>query len=220
MSRLAQYAHRKLLWLRTRFYKQRWPVWSLKRRMPPDVYFGSNQWVSWGESGLITEMRPGLLVSDRLSLVHVSVLIYRPWRSYHSRPVAAGSFRLTPTRLVPPLHLHYPLGCQEGARLDTYTVGLCVWYAPTWAVCVVGGIPEVSEQFALGDFLFCELLCHGGDALLLVQWEQRCVVVGLAQEFAQQPFTDTKHHSLIHLDTRLFSVLYVVNDHCLRMAVF
>ncbi len=45
-------------------------------------------------------MRPGLLVSDRLSLTLVSVLIYRPCRSYHSRPVVLAVvpriFRLTP----------------------------------------------------------------------------------------------------------------------------
>ena len=38
-------------------------------------------------------MRPGLLVSGRHSLPLVSVLIYRPCRSYRSRLAAAGSFR-------------------------------------------------------------------------------------------------------------------------------
>jgi hypothetical protein len=28
--------------LRTRSYAQRWPAWNLKRRMPPDAYFGLN----------------------------------------------------------------------------------------------------------------------------------------------------------------------------------
>ncbi len=35
--------------------------------MSLDVYFGLNQWVGWGKSDLITEIRPGLLVSDRHS---------------------------------------------------------------------------------------------------------------------------------------------------------
>jgi hypothetical protein len=40
-----------------------------------------------------TEMRPGLLVFDTHFLSFVSVLIYRRWRSYHSRLVVARSFR-------------------------------------------------------------------------------------------------------------------------------
>jgi hypothetical protein len=59
-------------------------------------FFGTNQWVGWDKSDLITEMRPGLIVSDRLSWPLVSVLIYRPWWSYLTRPEVAGSFRLTP----------------------------------------------------------------------------------------------------------------------------
>ena len=48
----------------------------------------------------------GLLVSGRHSLPLVSVLMYRPWRSYRSRLAAAGSFRLirsgATSALVPP----------------------------------------------------------------------------------------------------------------------
>ncbi len=52
-----------LLW--TLSFGQRWPTSSLRKRIPLDVSYGSSQWVDWFRSGLITEMRPGLLVSDR-----------------------------------------------------------------------------------------------------------------------------------------------------------
>jgi hypothetical protein len=64
------------------------------RRMPPDVYFGTNQRVGWRKSDLITEMSPGLLVSDRLSLSLVSVFIYRSCRSFHSRSVVNPGVRV------------------------------------------------------------------------------------------------------------------------------
>ncbi len=57
-------------------------------------------------SGLITEMRSGLIVSDRHFLSLVSVLLYRSWRSYHSRFAVTGSFRSirlgTTSARVPP----------------------------------------------------------------------------------------------------------------------
>jgi hypothetical protein len=76
------------------------PLWSFvssgtSSLVCPDKYSGLNQWVGWGKSGIITEMRPGLLVSDRDSLPLVSVLIYLPRWSYCSRFVVVGSFILT-----------------------------------------------------------------------------------------------------------------------------
>jgi hypothetical protein len=84
-----------LLLLRTRFYAQRWRTQNQKRRMPLGESFGISPCVGWGRSGLIAEMRPGLLVSGRHSLPLVLVLIYRLWRSYRSWLAVAGSFRLT-----------------------------------------------------------------------------------------------------------------------------
>ena len=41
------------------------PTSSLRKRMSLDVSYGSSPWFVWVRSGLITEMRAGLLVSDR-----------------------------------------------------------------------------------------------------------------------------------------------------------
>jgi hypothetical protein len=55
--------------LRILFFGLRWSVLSLRKRMPPIVSFGTSRWVVWDRSGLIVEMRTGLIVSDRLFLL-------------------------------------------------------------------------------------------------------------------------------------------------------
>jgi hypothetical protein len=56
------------------------------------------------KTGLIVEMKPGLLFSGRHSLPGVLVLIYRLWRNYRSRLVVAGSLIRwgATSALVPP----------------------------------------------------------------------------------------------------------------------
>jgi hypothetical protein len=62
-----------------------------KEEDAPSVSSTSSRCVGWGKSGHTAEMRRGMLVSCSPFLPLVSVQIYRPWRSYHSRLLVAKS---------------------------------------------------------------------------------------------------------------------------------
>ncbi len=80
------------LMLRTRYYGRRWLVLNLRKRMSPRVSSSLNRWVDWDRSGLTVEMKPGLIVSVRLSLTWPWAP--RSWSLLKSRYrlVVAGSF--------------------------------------------------------------------------------------------------------------------------------
>jgi hypothetical protein len=75
-------------------------------------------------------MRPGLLVSGRHSLPLVSVLIYRPCRSYRSRLAAAGSFR----------------SIRLGNHLCTCTAHSGAKKAHDWAVAQIADLFRTSHK--------------------------------------------------------------------------
>ena len=76
------------LLLRNRYSVRRWRTLSHRKRMPRNGSFGITPWVVWRRSGLISEKRSGLLVSDRPSLTLVSV--HRSRWSFHSQLVPCG----------------------------------------------------------------------------------------------------------------------------------
>ena len=80
---------------------------------------GVSLWVGWVRSDLITEMRPGLLTSDRLFSSRVLVQQYRHWqRSSLGLWLQKVHHRLS---WRPRYHLYRSLGIQKGSRLDGWS---------------------------------------------------------------------------------------------------
>jgi hypothetical protein len=69
---------------------RRWLALSLRKRIPPNVSMG--QWVHWDRSGLTVEMKPDLLVCDRLSWRWPGVTRSRSSMKIVLRFVVGGSF--------------------------------------------------------------------------------------------------------------------------------
>ena len=107
-----------------------------KKRMPLGGSFGMRPWVDWDRSGLITEMRYGLLDSVTHSLPLVSALIYRPWWSYHSGIAVAGSFRSIrlgiTSPLVPPTRVPRRFTTERLVRLLTSFTQPPKWKHNRW----------------------------------------------------------------------------------------
>jgi hypothetical protein len=79
--------------------------------------------LGWVRSDFITEMSPGLLVSDR----HSCLLCRTSRRWKYTVPVGPTGLGLWLQEVSdrrswwPPLHLYRPLGCQEGSRLGGWS---------------------------------------------------------------------------------------------------
>jgi hypothetical protein len=71
---------------------RRWLALSLRKRIPPNVSTSLGQWVHWDRSGLTVEMKPDLLVSDRLSWRWPGVTRSRSSMKIVLRFVVGGSF--------------------------------------------------------------------------------------------------------------------------------